>query len=73
VGAIHPAAVRRAIAWLEANAGTPATLADIAVGAGVPERTVHDCLRQFEGVSSMHYLRNLRLDRVRAIDDRGMR
>jgi AraC-like DNA-binding protein len=63
---IRPAAVRRAAAFIHANAATPITLADIAAAAGVPERTLHDSYCRFEGVSPMRAVRDIRLDRVRA-------
>jgi AraC-like DNA-binding protein len=63
---VRPASVHRAIAYLEAHATSAVTLADVAGAAGVPERTLYDAFRGFEGVSPMRYLRNLRLDRVRA-------
>lgn len=62
---VRPASLRRALAFVEANADSAITLADIAQAAGVPERTLYDAFRQSEGVSPMRYLRNLRLDRVR--------
>jgi AraC-like DNA-binding protein len=63
---IRPASVRRAAAFIHANAATPITLADIAAAAGVPERTLHESYCRFEGVSPMRALRDIRLDRVRA-------
>lgn len=63
---VRPASVRRAAAFIEANAATPITLADIAAAAGVPERTLHDTYCRFEGVSPMRALRDIRLERVRA-------
>ena len=63
--AVRPASLRRALAFMEANAESAITLADLARAAGVPERTLYDAFRQCEGVSPMRYLRNLRLDRVR--------
>ncbi len=69
----RPASVRRAIAFLHDNASAAITLADIAQAAGVPERTLHDSFKRFEGVSPLRYLRDLRLDevqrRLRAGDD----
>jgi AraC-like DNA-binding protein len=63
---VRPASLRRAAAFILANAAAPITLADIAIAAGVPERTLHDAYCRFEGVSPMQALRDIRLDRVRA-------
>ena len=51
---------------MEAHFPATLTLSDIATAAGVPERTLNDAFRRFEEVSPMRYLRDLRLDRVRA-------
>jgi AraC-like DNA-binding protein len=63
---VRPASVRRAASFIEANAAAPISLADIALAAGVAERTLHDAYCRFEGVSPMRALRDTRLDRVRA-------
>lgn len=65
-GHVRPASVHRAIGYIEAHASAGITMTDIAEAAGVPERTLHDAFRRFEGVSPMRYLRDLRLDRTRA-------
>ncbi|AWB06603.1 AraC family transcriptional regulator (plasmid) [Azospirillum humicireducens] len=62
----RPVSVHRAIAYLRENSTAAITLADIAQAAGVPERTLHDAFKRFEGVSPLRYLRNLRLDDVHA-------
>ena len=62
---VRPASVRRAASFIAAHAAAPISLADIALAAGVPERTLHDAYCRFEGVSPMRALRDLRLDRVR--------
>jgi AraC-like DNA-binding protein len=62
----RPVSVHRAIAYLRENSVAAITLADIAQAAGVPERTLHDAFKRFEGVSPLRYLRNLRLDDVHA-------
>ncbi|SHI33145.1 AraC-type DNA-binding protein [Roseomonas rosea] len=65
-GHARPASLRRAKAFMEAQAGGVITLAGIAEAAGVPERTLHDAFRRFEGTTPMRWLRNLRLDQARA-------
>ena len=62
---VRPASVRRAAAFIASHAASPITLADIALAAGVPERTLHDAYCRFEGVSPMRALRDLRLGQVR--------
>jgi AraC-like DNA-binding protein len=62
----RPASVHRAVAYLRAHASGNIALADIAQAAGVAERTLNDAFQRFQGVSPMRYLRDLRLDRVRA-------
>ncbi len=63
---VRPGSVARAVAFMEAEAASPLTLADIAHAAGVPERTLQEAFAQFMGVSPMRHLRQIRLDRVRA-------
>lgn len=62
----RPGSVHRAVSYLRANLGSDITLADVAAAAGVAERTLSDAFQRFEGASPMRYLRNLRLDHVRA-------
>ncbi|MCR0981995.1 AraC family transcriptional regulator [Roseomonas populi] len=64
--AVRPAALRRALAYLEARAADPLTLADIAAAAGVPERTLHEAFRRHLGTTPLRHLRDLRLDRARS-------
>ncbi len=61
-----PAAVRRAEAFMEANAARALQLDDIAQAAGTPVRTLLTNFRHFRGTSPMQWLRDLRLDRARA-------
>ncbi|WP_338661164.1 AraC family transcriptional regulator [Pararoseomonas sp. SCSIO 73927] len=62
--AVRPAALRRALACVEARAAEPLTLADIAAAAGVPERTLHEAFRRHLGTTPLRHLRDLRLDRA---------
>ncbi|MBP0491179.1 AraC family transcriptional regulator [Pararoseomonas indoligenes] len=63
---VRPAALRRALGFLQARATEPLTLADIATAAGVPERTLHEAFRRHLGTTPLRHLRDLRLDRARA-------
>ena len=62
-----PAAVRRAIAYIEANLCEPLALSDIAAAAEVPVRTLLSGFQRFRQVSPMQYARDRRLDRARAL------
>ena len=63
---VRPAALRRAVGFIREHFAAPLTLADIAEVSRVPERTLNEAFRQFEGVSPMRYLREVRLEAVRA-------
>lgn len=64
-GQVAPAALRRAVAFIEANAEQPLTLADIAAAASVSPRALqHGFVRQY-GTSALGYLRRARLERAR--------
>jgi AraC-like DNA-binding protein len=58
----HPATVRRAVAYIDAHAGEPVTLADIAAAAGTTGRAVQAAFRRHLGTTPMGYLRRVRLD-----------
>ena len=62
---IAPATVRRAEAFMRANATSPITLDQIAASAGVPVRTLLDGFRRFRDTSPMRQLRDVRLDLAR--------
>ncbi len=64
--AVSPATVRRAEDYMQAHAGQPLQLQDIAAAAGVPARTLQTHFRSRHGTSPMLWLRDLRLQRVRA-------
>lgn len=64
-GHVRPASVHRAISFIEANASANLRLGEIAVAAGVPERTLLMAFRRFEGESPIRHLQNVRLQRVR--------
>ncbi|GAB1688456.1 AraC family transcriptional regulator [Krasilnikovia sp. M28-CT-15] len=69
---IGAAAVRRAVAFIEANLAQPMTIGDIAAAAGVSVRALQQGFREQLGVSPVGYLRRVRLahahDELRAAD-----
>jgi AraC-like DNA-binding protein len=65
-GWVGPAAVRRAVAFIEAGAGQPVTLEQIAAAAGVTGRALQYTFRRYLGTSPTGYLRRVRLERAHA-------
>jgi AraC-like DNA-binding protein len=63
-GALEPAALRRAVAYVEAHAAEPITLGDIADAAGTTGRAVQAAFRRHYGTTPTGYLRRVRLDAV---------
>jgi transcriptional regulator GlxA family with amidase domain len=59
--AAGPAAVRRARAFIDANADRPLTVADVADEAGVGVRALQQAFRRALGMSPTEYLRQVRL------------
>jgi len=64
--AIAPGDVRRALDYIHDHLDQPITLADLVRESGVPGRTLLHHFRSTRGVSPMRYVRNARLERVRA-------
>lgn len=62
----HPATLRRAIAFIEANAGSDISMAGIAAAAHVSVRAVQLAFRQYLDTTPMAYLRRVRLGHARA-------
>ena len=62
----HDRTLRRAIAFIEANAGRDISVADIAAAAGVSVRTIQLAFRRHLGTTSTAYLRRVRLDQAHA-------
>lgn len=62
----HPWTLRRAIAFIEANADRDLTIADIAGAACVTIRAVQLAFRRHLGTTPTAYLRRVRLDHARA-------
>lgn len=59
-----PGATRRVVDAMRADPGTPFTVADLAVIAGVSTRSLQQSFRRYVGMPPMTYLRHLRLARV---------
>lgn len=62
----HPQALRRAIAFIEANPERDLTATDLAQAAGVSARAVQLAFRRHLDTTPMAYLRRVRLDHARA-------
>jgi AraC-like DNA-binding protein len=62
---IAPRDVRRALDYIRENLAEPIALADLVAVSGVAGRTLIKHFADFNGVSPMRYVRNLRLERVR--------
>jgi AraC-like DNA-binding protein len=60
----HPATLRRAASFIEANADIDITLADISRAAGVTTRAVQLAFRRHLNTTPAAYLRRVRLDRA---------
>ncbi|MFE1763749.1 AraC family transcriptional regulator [Streptomyces angustmyceticus] len=62
----RPRAVRAALAFIEANLTEHISLGDLSRAAHCSPRTLSSAFRDRLGVSPLSYVRNLRLDRIRA-------
>jgi AraC-like DNA-binding protein len=65
-GAAAPRQLRRAEAFMEAEAHRALTLAEVAQAAGCSLRTLHEAFRRFRGTTPHGALQAMRLERVRA-------
>ncbi|MGI5238388.1 AraC family transcriptional regulator [Dactylosporangium sp. CA-139066] len=63
-GRVAPAALQRAVAFMDANPDRPLTVAEIAAAAGVGARGLQSAFRRHLGTSPLGYLRGMRLERV---------
>ncbi|MEU6682805.1 AraC family transcriptional regulator [Streptomyces sp. NPDC046832] len=63
-GAVQPAALRRAVAFMDDHAHRPITLAQIAAAAGTTPRAVQYAMRRHYGMTPLTYLRRVRLARA---------
>jgi AraC-like DNA-binding protein len=63
-GWVAPAALRRAVGYIDAHAGEPITLPDIAAAAGTTGRAVRAAFTRHLGVPPTEHLRRVRLERA---------
>ncbi|WP_052503578.1 AraC family transcriptional regulator [Micromonospora haikouensis] len=63
-GAVAPAAVRRAVAYIEQYADQTLTVTDVAVAAGLGARALQQAFRKYLDTTPTRYLRQVRLERV---------
>ncbi|WP_250038444.1 AraC family transcriptional regulator [Paractinoplanes maris] len=63
-GEVAPAAIRRAIAYMDRHATDPITLEDIAAAAGLGVRALQTGFRRHLDVTPVGYLRRVRLERA---------
>jgi len=63
-GRVAPAAVRRAIAFMESHADQPLTVAQIAAALGIGARDLCEAFRRHLGTTPPARLRRIRLERV---------
>jgi AraC-like DNA-binding protein len=61
-----PAAVRRAQAYIDENAGSPISVTEIAAASSLTVRALQYAFRRHLGTTPMNYLRRTRLERARA-------
>jgi AraC-like DNA-binding protein len=61
-GRVTPAALRRAITYIDTYAHQPITLADIAAAAGTTGRAVQSAFRRHRDTTPTQYMRRVRLD-----------
>ncbi len=63
-GSVTPAAVRRAVAYVDAHAAEPVTLADVVEASGVGARALQEAFRRHLDTTPTGYLRRVRLERA---------
>ncbi|WP_050777982.1 AraC family transcriptional regulator [Micromonospora sp. ATCC 39149] len=63
-GAIAPAAVRRAVAYIEEHADQALTVTDVAIAARLGARALQQAFRRYLDTTPTLYLRRVRLERV---------
>ena len=63
-GQVAPPAVRRAAAFMDADAGSTVTVAEVAGAAGVSVRALQYAFRSHYGITPTGYLRRVRLERA---------
>ncbi|MGQ7296416.1 helix-turn-helix transcriptional regulator [Quadrisphaera sp. KR29] len=61
-GEVRPAALRRAVAYLEAHADRPVTLSQVAAACGVSTRALQYAFRRHLGTTPLGHLRRVRIE-----------
>ncbi|MGY1593673.1 AraC family transcriptional regulator [Geodermatophilus sp. SYSU D00708] len=61
-GQVAPAALRRAVAYVDAHADRPVTLSEIATAAGTGARALQYAFRRHHGTTPLGYARRVRLE-----------
>jgi transcriptional regulator GlxA family with amidase domain len=64
-GWVTPASVRRAAEFIDAHAGQPVTITDIAAAAALTPRALRQAFRRRYNVTPARYQRQVRLERAR--------
>lgn len=62
---VAPRDVKRALEYMDAQLGSPISIADIAETSGIAGRTLFKHFQDFHGISPMRYVRNARFAKVR--------
>jgi AraC-like DNA-binding protein len=62
VGVVEPAAVRRAVAFIDAHAGEDIGISEISRATRIGPRALQRAFRQYRDTTPMEYLRRVRLD-----------
>jgi AraC-like DNA-binding protein len=65
-GTVEPAVLRRAVEFIEAHAGEPIGLAQIAAAARVGGRGLQLAFRRYRGTTPLEFVRAVRMERARA-------
>ncbi|HEY1967251.1 MAG TPA: AraC family transcriptional regulator [Pseudonocardia sp.] len=63
-GRVAPAALRRAVAYIDAHADQPVTVTEIATAAGLSARALQHAFKQHRHTSPLGYLARVRLERA---------
>lgn len=63
-GQVQPAALRRAVAYIDSHAHQPITVTDIAAAAGTTSRALQYAFRRHRGTTPLNLLRQVRLERA---------
>lgn len=62
---VAPGCVKKVEAFIASHSDMSLTVADLAIVAGVSERSLHRAFKEFRGTSPLSHLRDVRLQRIR--------